>query len=681
MIKLIDNGTSEYRILIPQDASPSQEWVAKQLQKYILKASNCKLPIEQGFTLNSPYSIVLGHNEPIIHHVLTVDPDHDKIGDEGYYIKTSDETILIIGSETRGTVYGVFSFLEDYLGFRFYSPEITIIPEIKSLEIPDIEVLQVPDFQYRLATYLSLMDPKHSVKIKANMNPFLEEKHGGKWSFSLQHMTHTFYQLIKPSKYFKEHPEYFALVEGQRKGQDAQLCLTNLEVIRISTEEVLNWIEIELNTMSFGVIQNDCAGYCECDECKAVDEKEGSHAGSLIYFVNEIAKVLKEKAPDVFIHTIAYTYTEGPPRTLKPEDNVIVVMCHMHPSCDNHPLEECDVDARYVNNLKGWLKICDQVLVWHYITDFKHYLMPFPNFNAISKDIRFYHDLGVIGFLGQAGFSSLQEFDELRNYMILKMLWNKEVNLQKLYDEYFNKVYGPAGEFIQEYFNALQERANDPNVHMHLYSGLESGYIDGNFIINSNELFNKAEMAVKNDNIYSKRVRKSRISLDYVMLLQPIKFIMRLGAIMPIDLKEKTIILDRFKKDVKEFGVTAQGEDLGMKSFLDYCDTVYKVNSYTGLLELSPIVMKIIDEILEKVREVKDSGDNIDIFKLIGPVLKSGLDPRSLMQWFQDKKIAQYNENNIWEREIIEDNLNKWRNPENPETDLKIVPKKYIEDY
>ncbi|MFX1298878.1 MAG: DUF4838 domain-containing protein, partial [Promethearchaeota archaeon] len=421
------------------------------------------------------------------------------------------------------------------------------------------------------------------------------------------------------------------------------------------------------------------------ERCENFDELKESLKGFNLDSVARITGIPKEQIAEA-----ARTYATNSPAAIfyamgitqhsHGTDNVIAVVCHMHPSCDSHPLESCELNQRYVKNLKGWLKISDQILVWHYITDFRHYLLPFPNFNAVINDIKFYHEVGVRGFLGQAGFLAVQEFDELRNYTILKMLWNKDIDLKVLFDEYFKNVYGSAGKYIQKYFDILQEKVKDSNIHMHLYSGLEVGYIDDTLINKANELFDQAEEIVKDNEIYSKRVRKARMSIDYAMLLQPLEFGMKFGKLAPIQLRQKLKILDRFKQAVKEFNVNEVGENLEMKIFLDYCDEIFRKHSFIGLLELAPMVLNIIDNVLERVKSELDDNNNVRSNKLISPILKLGLDPRTLLQWFENKNIADYNENNIWERKIIEENLNKWRSPKYPKVNLRGIPKSLLEE-
>lgn len=55
---------------------------------------------------------------------------------------------------------------------------------------------------------------------------------------------HTFAQLLPPDRYFAEHPEYYALVDGKRVGMQAdghlcaQLCLTDPDVLETVVENL-----------------------------------------------------------------------------------------------------------------------------------------------------------------------------------------------------------------------------------------------------------------------------------------------------------------------------------------------------------------------------------------------------------------------------------------------------------
>ena len=255
-------------------------------------------------------------------------------------------------------------------------------------------------------------------------------------------------------------------------------------------------------------------------------------------------------------------------------------------------------------------------------------------------------------------------------------------NIDALFKNYFQNFYGPAGEIIQKYFRQLQEKAKDQNIHMHLYSGLEAGYLDKDFLSRSYKLLNSAESAVKGNTLYEKRVERVRMSLDYTNLLMDIEYIIKLGKLIPTNLDLKLQVLNRFKEQVEQFGVQNMGEDVGIDWFLTYCEEKYQKYSIEALLELAPSVMKIINYLLKKVDEMKDSKNNFKLLDMAPSALKLGLNPRSLMQWLQDNNIVTYNENNIWERKLNEKELNKWKHLKFPKPDLKavkMIASKYLE--
>ena len=75
------------------------------------------------------------------------------------------------------------------------------------------------------------------------------------------------------------------------------------------------------------ISQNDWHGYCECEKCRALDEHEGTHAGTLIHFVNAVAEEVEKEHPDILIETLAYQYTRKPPRHVRPRRNVVTRLC------------------------------------------------------------------------------------------------------------------------------------------------------------------------------------------------------------------------------------------------------------------------------------------------------------------------------------------------------------------
>ena len=173
---------------------------------------------------------------------------------------------------------------------------------------------------------------------------------------------HTFYALVPPEKYFSTHPGYFSEINGKRVGKDAQLCLTNPDVVKVAIATVFDWIKTHPKANVFSIDQNDGEGYCECKYCKALDEKEGSHSGTLINFVNQIADTIAKVYPKIKLQTLAYAYTVVPPKNIRPADNIMIRLCHYN-DCASHPIEGCEVNKPYLDQINQWQDIAKEITI------------------------------------------------------------------------------------------------------------------------------------------------------------------------------------------------------------------------------------------------------------------------------------------------------------------------------
>jgi alpha-glucuronidase len=73
----------------------------------------------------------------------------DTLDEDGFLIKTAGSKLLIAGGKEKGTLYGVYQLLENYLGCRMYSSKVQLIPENPSIWITGIDDIQEPAFAYR----------------------------------------------------------------------------------------------------------------------------------------------------------------------------------------------------------------------------------------------------------------------------------------------------------------------------------------------------------------------------------------------------------------------------------------------------------------------------------------------------------------------------------------------------
>lgn len=551
---IAEYGISKYKIVIGEDASPSEKHGAEELQKFLKEISGAEIPVVTDKTSLSEQEIILGNNEHL--KKLAIDIDWKKLGNEGFTIRTVDDKLIIAGGKLRGTMYGVYTFLEDYLNCRWFSSNVSRIPKKDRIELKRVNKTQVPALEYREPFYTDAFDGDWSARNKMNSTTSrLTKDHGGKIVYS--HFVHTFDAILSPRDHFAEHPEYFSEIDGKRISEHTQLCLTNPFVLQTAIEKVKQWIKDAPEANIFSVSQNDWYNPCQCEKCKAIDDAEGSHSGTMIWFVNQVAEAIEKDYPDKAIDTLAYQYTRKPPKNIKPRDNVIVRLCSIE-CCFSHPLDECEVNASFMADIEGWSKISDRLYIWDYVTDFSHYILPFPNLYVLKPNIQFFINHGVKGIFEEGNYSGggKGELAELRSYVLAKLLWNPDYDVDTAIDEFLEGYYGKSASPIREYINTIHGNVMcDKSLHMNIWANPKIGYLSEDNMSLAEELFDKAEKLADNDDILA-RVLVARLPIQYVRISN-----------LPADDPKRKEIIQKFVDVVNKEGITNINEGMGMDAY------------------------------------------------------------------------------------------------------------------
>ena len=254
-----------------------------------------------------------------------------------------------------------------------------------------------------------------------------------------------------------------------------QPCLTDENVYKTVLKNVYKVLEERPWSTIVSVSQVDSYPDqlgCQCENCKAIDDREGTPMGSLLTFVNRIADDIKDDYPHVYVDTLAYRYTRKAPKSIKPRDNVIIRLCSIE-CCFAHPLDDpdCPHNVAFKKDIEEWSAICNNLYIWDYTTDFLCYLSPFPNFAVLQKNVKFFKDHHVIGMFEQGNYQSLSgEFGELRGYLLAKLLWDPDMTEEKYYahmDEFLRDYYGAGWTYVREYIDVTTRKAAER--HLFIY--------------------------------------------------------------------------------------------------------------------------------------------------------------------------------------------------------------------
>ncbi len=553
-ITLVDHGKSAYSIVLSASASPSEKRGAAELQNYLEQISGARLPIVNRtgagpviFVGNSPRAGNLG---------LAA------LGPEGFVLKTSGSNLIIAGGRQRGTMYGVYAFLEK-LGCRWFTSEVSRVPKMPTIRLESLDERQKPAFEYREPFFTEAFDKDWAARNRTNGHfSHLDASTGGKVQY--HPFVHSFYEILPPEKHFRAHPEYFSLIDGVRVHERGQLCLTNPDVLRLSTQVVLDWIRRHPDATIFSVSQNDWEGWCECDNCRRVEREEGGqHSGPLLRFVNALAAEVERRHPGKLIDTLAYMYTENPPLKARPRRNVRIRLCPIG-VCEAHPYEKCNRNTYFVQNLRAWSKITSQLYIWHYNTNFSNYLLPFPDFDELAADLPMYHRQGVVGVFLEGAYpkGGGGENAELRSYVMARLLWNPSIDVNREIQEFLAAVYGPAAGPMRAWFDLLHQQVRPEGKGQHIFIRC-SPYLAPEVLSRGRALFDQAELLAA-DEAVKRRVRKARLPLEWAALVQSKGFEVRGGQYAPAGVDALRQRFQTFLNGLPAFGITSihEGRDL-----------------------------------------------------------------------------------------------------------------------
>ncbi|MCC7496964.1 MAG: DUF4838 domain-containing protein [Bryobacterales bacterium] len=545
---LADGGRSAYSICLSSQASPSEKRAAGELQSFLAQMTGAQLPIIGEQAAGTRPVIAVGEGALTRALKITVPQG------ESYVLRTAGNRLVIAGGRERGTMYGVYGFL-DKLGCRWFTRDISRIPKRPRLVTGELNETGAPAFEYREPYFAEAREKNWAARNRVNgASQELDESTGGKVSY--YPFVHSFAALVPVEKYFKHHPEYFSLIEGKRRSERTQLCLTNPAVLRIAVAQVREWIRQHPEAKIISVSQNDWTGWCECDNCMRVEREEGGvHSGPILRFVNALAAEIEKTNPDKLIDTLAYWYTEDPPTQTRPRPNVRIRLCPIG-ACEAHPYEQCERNAYFMKHLRDWSKITNQLYIWHYNTNFSNYLMPFPDYDELAADIPMYKRYGVVGIFLEGATNSAggAEDAEMRSYIMSRLLWNPRTNVSRDIDEYLDAVYGPAARTMRAY-HELRHKAVREGVHMYIFQHGRALHVTPELLTDGHALLEKAGRQAVTE-AARRRIRHFLLTLDYIDAARSRQFVVNNGQFAPVDLERAKQLFASVVTRTREFGIT-----------------------------------------------------------------------------------------------------------------------------
>ncbi|MBI4328151.1 MAG: DUF4838 domain-containing protein, partial [Chloroflexi bacterium] len=410
----------------------------------------------------------------------------------------------------------------------WYTSKVSRIPKRTRLAIPPLNQEEKPALKYREVLYRDLTDSEFAARLRLNGNTHLkpEERPWGAWC-------HSFYTFVPPERHFADHPEYFSLVDGKRIHEyqsgnvklPAQLCLSNPKLMDVVEQEMRRKMGAKPQAQFWSFSQMDGLSYCQCDSCRAIHEREGSPMGSLMDCLNRLAA----RFPDKTLSTLAYTYTQRPPRHLRPATNVCVMLVASGVTYDRPIAASPDTgrgwpdgnNAVFRGYLEQWSACGARLFVWDYIINFVNLLAPYPNLRVLQPNLRLFVSNGAEGVFAQGNREVGGEFCELRAYLMAKLLWNPEADVDAIMDDFLAGYYGAAGVPIRRYIDLMSDavaRSEDCLVPTDSPQRHANSFLATSLVAPYQRLFDEAEQLVADNPPLLERVQTARMPALYAQL-------------------------------------------------------------------------------------------------------------------------------------------------------------------
>ncbi|MHC4873084.1 MAG: DUF4838 domain-containing protein [Planctomycetota bacterium] len=473
-------------IVVGENASKVELFAAEELQVHLKEISGKELKIIKDSAEVADGFISIGKNK--LSEKLQI--DYEALYPEGFIIATKDDNLFILGSDNdagniepfgfhprnahKGTIFGVYDFLEKYFGLRWYWPgnDGRILKKQSGLIIPDnININEKSPFLWRHQFFVDTGKTEISKRtecLKWYMRMKMGIGIGSPFSFS-----HSWFNHIKHNKYFKDHPEYYSEIKGKRldfkknpngslRHTHTQVCTSNPEVVELFARSLTKGKDPEKYYLS-SISPNDGACFCECKNCLALDrqnlykEEDGYdgkvYSDRVFTFVNQVARKVRETHPKMHLGIFAYTFNKTPPRALaKVEPNVVISFTQQLQLYNDKKMKQWNW-----NRLNEWLSKGNKVVLRDYLSLYNYGDTMRVSTDFVVDDIlnAAKNPQQIIGMYSESAMGDLI-VNHLTHYLTFKLLWNPKQSKEKIMGEYYREMFGSSVNHMKVFTEILE---------------------------------------------------------------------------------------------------------------------------------------------------------------------------------------------------------------------------------
>lgn len=585
---LVKDGTSDYIIVTAQnETNEAVKFAVEELRQNFYESTGVDLETKKDSEVTySDSAKILSIGETSLLNKAGITLNKKELGRDGYIVQTKGTSVFMVGGSGDGTLFAVYGWLKEQLGYEYYAiDEIAIDKNVTNEKLLNVSLKDRPDFDYRLTNFgEAWFDDTVARRARFNASNSLWINFDGVVDGVQSSVAyHTSFNIVSPDVYKKAHPDWYS-PDGK------QLCFSrdpeNLAkvVVERITQELDKYPDKNILTFT----QQDSNTWCTCAKCTESLNKYGTNSATYILFMNRIAedvtKWVEAKYPgrEVLLAMFAYQQTEAAPVVKQGNEYVPVdEKLRLH---DNVALFYCPIFAEYyydfnaeqnVNvaaTLDKWCVLAKTIFAWTYGANFQVYLAPYNNFNSMQNNYRFLYDRGTKYIFDQHQYNQIAGTDwyRLKGYLSSNLQWKIDSNQAELVDKFFTNYYKDASSVMKQLFDEentwfayLAEKYG--------YNGKVS-YVESNLVIEEfwpkglleswlgliDEAYAKIEPYKTTDPVLYEKL-KDRITLESISFRY---MQIRLYKLLYSE-SDSQMMIKTFKADCNALGLTQYKEGIG----------------------------------------------------------------------------------------------------------------------
>jgi hypothetical protein len=557
---LSDGGQTRYAIVRDPDAPNAVRFAAHDLAKTLKAVTGAEFPV-----VAPSHAAAYGRRTIEVGTARGLRLAGDKrlaaLGKDGSCSFSTNETVVLVGRDLFGVTGAVYDFLERQVGCRWFTPwGDERLPKRGHLELKPFSRDVTPSFGARylmdfsqlarycrngelfafrnglnvtgIAVYGNIDMPKECTALLSETYPIGQYSHTI-FNYIPPHANNR-YKLpgIPEEGYFKSHPEWFSLQKSgkiSKRVDNRHLCFSNRD---LRTTLISNFIAHVEKTGArafsgegglYSISVNDLPGrLCDCDDCRALEEKYATAGAPLFLCLKEAAEELYRRYPDAKVGTLAYRrgQTQTPPNDAFPRfpPNVMITFAPIDDDFSknlNHPF-----NAVTVRDLRRWSGLVKEVWSWYYPISYCS-PSPYAGVRRTVEDMRIMRDNGLYAFGCEhdVGRDCGMSFYDMYSYVMAKAARDLSLDANALAREFCEGYYGAAAVDMYAYWDEL-ESIREKTREKVVWCGRVNDYFTPEKLLRWNRLFDGMELKVAEDADTLQRVREVRLGLDSAVLAQ-----------------------------------------------------------------------------------------------------------------------------------------------------------------